>query len=173
VDRGDSLVSNSLPGAEQRIDLNVESIMMEIREKVRMEESGPRYASSPEILNHHALAGYVNRLASLDREIRALRNEIGTVPPVPPTLRGRVGALAIRLLRRLFWWQSFAIRNYVAALARRHEEERRLLSVLAFEIAGMQRDLGAFASRLSEIERAQLEIQASQLEYVRHSELRR
>jgi hypothetical protein len=168
------LVSASLPGAEQRIDLNVESIMMEIREKVRTQESAPGHAStSSEILNHHALAGYVNRLASLDREIRALRNEIGTVPPVPPTLRGRVGALAIRLLRRLFWWQSFAIRNYVAALARRHEEERRLLSALAFEIAGMQRDLGAFASRLSEIERAQLEIQASQLEYVRHSELRR
>jgi len=169
-DNGESV---STSGAEQRIDLNVESIMVEIREKLRSETNAPRSGRQPaELPEQNALAAYLRRLTALDREIRMLRLEIGTVPPAPPTLRGRVGAVAIQLLRKLLWWQSFAVRNYVAALTRRHEEERRLLGAMASEIAGMQRDLGDFAARLGAIERAQLEIQSRQLDYVRHSELR-
>lgn len=63
---------------------------------------------------------------ALEDSLRALyvcRTLLGTVPPCPPTVRGRVGALAVRAVRRALFWFIPQVDSYCAAsidLAHRH-----------------------------------------------------
>jgi len=126
---------------EPRID--VEQVMQQIRERVRQ-----RYALAPR------LSGAVPASAPLDEagfndlrrmidHARRCAAAIGEQPPRPPTLRGRVGAVLVRLVRRMLFWHTPQIADFSEATLRVIEEQ-----VAALESVSMRLHL-----RLVELER--------------------
>ena len=69
-------------------------------------------------------------LGLLDDKIAQSVEAIGTSPPSPPTTRGRIGAVLIQILSKLFWWQTLQIKESVRMIVLRNREQ-----VSAFEKA--------------------------------------
>ena len=106
---------------EPRID--VEQVMQQIRERVR-----DRYASAP-----HAAGVAVgsipvfdadfNELLRLIEHARRCSAAIGEQPPQPPTLRARLSAILVRLVRRMLFWYTPQITDFHNATLRAMEEQ--------------------------------------------------
>jgi SAM-dependent methyltransferase len=62
-------------------------------------------------------------LGRLDDAIGQAGSRIGSCPPSPPTVRGRLGAAVIEQLSKLLWWQSLQVRETVNLLVRRNREQ--------------------------------------------------
>jgi hypothetical protein len=108
----------------------VQEILREVREqaKVRRAESGP----------------FAERLSRLDPpqvdllpasraadQLREAIRRFGAMPPQPPTLRGRAGAVFVRILRRLLFFQTEQIRALELAAAKVDDEHNRAMEALA------------------------------------------
>jgi len=78
-------------------------------------------------------------LAGIGRAGAEVRNAIrllGTMPPRPPTTRGRVGAWMVRLVRRALWWYTDQIVNFQSALSAVLEAQGKAIEVLAGKLEG-------------------------------------
>lgn len=91
--------------AAQAPQIDIQTIMAEIRGRVRVENQREQAALrnvrkiiSPE------LTARVSRLQVRVAAIRASAARIGELPPAPPTPRARIGAVAVRVLRRAMFW---------------------------------------------------------------------
>lgn len=91
--------------AAQAPQIDIQTIMAEIRGHVRVENQREQAALrnvrkiiSPE------LTARVSRLQVRVAAIRASAARIGELPPAPPTPRARIGAVAVRVLRRAMFW---------------------------------------------------------------------
>ena len=62
-------------------------------------------------------------LAASEKALRDAIAALGSIPPAPATLRGRIGQKAIRLLNRLAWWQR-AQQEHVRQAWREYERCR-------------------------------------------------
>jgi hypothetical protein len=106
---------------EPRID--VEQVMQQIRERVR-----DRYASAPGGAGAAigstlvADAGF-NELLRLIEHARRCSAAIGEQPPQPPTLRARMSAILVRLVRRMLFWYTPQITDFHNAMLRAMEEQ--------------------------------------------------
>lgn len=105
--------------------------MQEIRERVRK-----RSASVP--LASRAAAGFtpvaevdLNDVLRLVDHARRCSAVIGDQPPRPPTLRGRVGAVLVRLVRRTLFWYTPQITDFNEATLRVLEEQVAALESVA------------------------------------------
>jgi hypothetical protein len=90
-------------GIGEQVD--VRQIMAAIRLRVRRSslrnedaQRRARRSISSELLAR------VSRLNARIETIRAHAGRIGELPPHPPTFRGRIGAVAVRLVRRALFW---------------------------------------------------------------------
>jgi len=125
---------------EPRID--VEQVMQQIRERVRQRYAlAPRLSATPASAPL-AAAGF-NALRRMIDHARRCAAAIGAQPPRPPTLRGRVGAVLVRLVRRMLFWHTPQIADFSEATLRVIEEQ-----VAALESISMRLHL-----RLVELER--------------------
>jgi len=140
-------------------------------------------------------------LRNLDDAIAAAARGIGQCPPVPRTLRGRLGALVIRCLSRLAWWQQDQIRLCVSAVVRRNRDQaahaaqfeqevigslatiRQALGKLGRQVCETRAEVvggitqvrtfqGEAEGRLSDIESAQIRLQSAQLGVVTTDEIK-
>jgi hypothetical protein len=102
---------------------NTKTILLKARAEIlRYRDAMSRAA---EKISEHRAA-----LARSDDEVAAFAEKIGSCPPAPETLRGRIGAFFIRILSRLLWWQTFHIRECVRAMVSRNREEAAALDDL-------------------------------------------
>lgn len=99
-----TLISTSrMPPRDSTAD--VLSLMREIRRRARAEikERDAVLIQARKQLP----AGMLARVARMKIHLAVLRQSIeqlGSIPPGPPTLRGRAGALAIRIIQRALFW---------------------------------------------------------------------
>ena len=92
------------------------------------------------------------KLPASERLARAVewgQPQVGDIPPQPPTLRGRVGAVLVKLVRRMLFWYTGQLRTFHGGVAEAVGEQARFLLELN---AGQQalEPLRALAERLDE-----------------------
>ena len=94
------------------------------------------------------------KYASTDVEMYG--SKIGGPVPEPPTVRGRIGATLVRIVRRALLWYTLQFRDFLSVLKRRH---RRELDVFDRIEAALQQA----EERYRNLEAAQLRVQSSQV----------
>lgn len=91
--------------AAPRPEIDVQPIMAEVRGRVRLESRREQAAlRNVRKIVSPDLTARVSRLQVRVAAIRASAARIGQLPPAPPTLRAKVGAVAVRALRRAMFW---------------------------------------------------------------------
>lgn len=73
----------------------------------------------------------LSRLTASSTELREAIRRFGRMPPQPPTLRAKAGALAVRAMRRALFWQTAQIQALERAAAEAIEEDNRAIEALA------------------------------------------
>ncbi len=111
--------------------VDVPAVMREVRRRawaLRRERAELQQAAGQIVSPRLSLA-----LAQLDLQIQTLRQtaaSIGEMPPQAPTLRGRVGSILVRLIRRTLFWLLPGLKDsHAAALAALEAEQRALAEI--------------------------------------------
>ena len=92
-------------------------------------------------LADHDLVLAAERLLAV---LTAPESEIGHMPPVPPTLRGKIGAVVIRLLRRCFFWQSAQMNSAVSSVCQLLRNQAERIVELESELGQVRAELQRF-----------------------------
>lgn len=96
----------------ERVDVN--DIMREIRDRVRQRLADPTFTNNLPYSNLSSLSAELRlKLTAL----QAFREQIGSLPPQPPTLRASIGAVISQFLRRVLFWQYEEARTFHAIIA--------------------------------------------------------
>src|SRR5262245_7749192 len=66
---------------------------------------------APSILDHYSERGLPYTLR-LSRSAESTAPQLGDMPPAPPTMRGRLGAILVRVVRRALFWYTNQIRSF-------------------------------------------------------------
>src|SRR6059058_599101 len=67
----------------------------------------------------------------LSRMAEPGQGQIGEMPPQPPTLRGRIGAVLVNFVRRMLFWYTEQIRAQQKRIAEAAREQARILHSLS------------------------------------------
>jgi O-antigen chain-terminating methyltransferase len=89
----------------------------------------------------------------LARAVEWGQPQVGDMPPRPPTLRGRVGAILVGIVRRMLFWYTGQIRSFHAGVAGAVAEQSRALRELSAGDERRQAQLSAVVERLAALER--------------------
>lgn len=92
-------------------EIDVRAIMRRIRDQIRGTDPEQEWVRAGRRALPAGLLSSVDRLRASTAHLRSAVAQIGEVPPAPPTLRGRVGALVVRALQRGLFWLIPSIRN--------------------------------------------------------------
>lgn len=91
--------------------VDVQALMREIRGRVRGEGKEQQFAREARKMVPSHLTSAVARLSAGTASLRSAVAAIGEAPPCPPTLRGRVGLLLVRLSQRSVFWLLPSLRS--------------------------------------------------------------
>ena len=129
--------------------------LAEIKERIRAKVVGARTEPKPAGEQTLELPD-LNVLRHLSDEAKIMCAQIGSMPPQPPSLRGRIGASLVRLVQRALFWYTPQIRISIDGIVRlfhqyidrleefirldRHEKElsREQMADLSAKIAGVE-----------------------------------
>ncbi len=131
--------------------IDVQAIMREIRERIRKESGVPDL----ELSRTGSISSHLDETTS---SLRSAQNLFGKLPPRPPTLRGWVGSLLAKAVRRALFWYTPQVQSFHTILVGAFEQQAGALNALV--IAGRENReeierLRAQVERLqSDIERA-------------------
>ena len=91
---------------------DVQAIMREIRTTVRAEnrEFDDVARAARRAMPGH-LPAVIVRLKASTASLQEAVSRIGEIPPGPPTLRARLGALAVRMMQRALFWLVPSVRS--------------------------------------------------------------
>jgi SAM-dependent methyltransferase len=127
--------------------LDVRAFVNGIHERVEREDrsSGASDTASPDydLMTLRAACG----------RLYEIRNLVGQMPPQPPTLRAKVGARLVRIVRRMLFWYTPQILRFhnetalvLGELCKTVEKQAELIAELRKEVRLQRRERG-FASR--------------------------
>lgn len=91
--------------------VDVQALMREIRDRVRSQNREHEWVRQARRCVPAHLASNVGRLRASTAMIRSAIERIGGAPPAPPTLRGRIGAMAVRAMQRALFWYTPSVQN--------------------------------------------------------------
>jgi len=118
--------------------VNVQAIMQEIRERIRARSATPRAAAPPDLLpavEPPQLTAFESAVHSLD----ASKSLAGELPAQPPSFRGWLGGVLVKIVRRMLFWYTPQIREFQAGAVAAFHAQLALLRALA---AGNQQNAG-------------------------------
>jgi len=81
----------------------------------------------------------VSALDATLRHARVTQEAIGNMPPAPPTLRGKVGAWLVRVVRRALFWYTAQTAEFGRDILRVIEQQSALIESIAIENANLRR----------------------------------
>jgi hypothetical protein len=132
--------------------IDVREIMRQIHERVYQPSTWrrPRVSSQPQSLGLGELKRSVHRLRIRQDLIHALRL-IDVPPPSPPTLRGRIGDLLVRAVRRSLFWYTARLRAFHAALFESLDMQAAAIRTLIEAVAGQRKALEDLENRIQDM----------------------
>lgn len=104
--------------------IDVQLIMREIRERIRKESDLPDFG-----LDRKSSGSA--QIDDLTASLRSAQNLVGMLPPQPPTLRGWIGALFAKTVRRALLWYTPQLQSFHASVVRGFEQQAVALNALA------------------------------------------
>ncbi len=108
--------------------VNIQPIMAEVRRRARARNQRNEAALRMARRNIPTeLIARISRLQSRVAAVRAHAARIGELPPAPPTLRARLGAMAVRLQQRALFWFIPGLRATHEQIAGALDEEAKAL----------------------------------------------
>jgi O-antigen chain-terminating methyltransferase len=144
--------------------VNVEDLVAQIRKRIA-EESSPIKSSdhrngsvsiaAVDLEYRERMESDSRRFLDLDAQVETSVTAIGGKPPVPPTPRGRVGSLAVDILRRLLWWYAAPIKQTFDLLNRRNREQAVRHRQMQEEVLFLKEGLQQAFQRLQTLETTQ------------------
>jgi SAM-dependent methyltransferase len=111
-------------------DTNVQTIMQEIRERIRQRSAPPQLPAEPDFSPNPQLPD-MNSLETTVRSLHLNKLLVGELPPQPPTFRGRLGSLLVKALRRMLFWYTAGIRDFQAGVAAGFDQQVAALKSVA------------------------------------------
>jgi hypothetical protein len=129
--------------------IDVDAVMREIRQRARRppaplvfpEDGGAPQRPSPSF--------ELSRLRYSAIELREAMRRVNEMPPQPPTLRGKIGGILVRLLKRALFWQTEQQRRFQTAAVNAADEQSRALETLWTDVQGLAAELARLASELA------------------------
>jgi hypothetical protein len=119
---------------------DVQAVMQGVRRRARQRRSeNAEFQRLAEQVVSPALALALSRLDAHLQDLRRSAPMVGAQPPTPRTLRGRIGAVLVALVRRALFWFIPPLESSQAAMLGALEGQYRAL----IEITAALRDLNA------------------------------
>jgi len=78
----------------------------------------------------------ISSLRASVQEAHHTYQQVGTIPPVPPTVRGRLGSWLVRLIRRALFWYTAQIVEFHRSITGAVEHQMAVLERLIHQVAG-------------------------------------
>jgi hypothetical protein len=120
--------------------VDVQAVMQGVRRRARQRRSeNAEIQRMAEQIVSPALALALSRLDAHLQDLRRSAPLVGALPPTPRTLRGRIGAVLVALVRRALFWFIPPLESSQAAMLGAVEGQYRAL----VEITAALRDLNA------------------------------
>lgn len=133
-------------------EINVRTIMQEIRDRIRQGSAPPRLPAEVEIPSNAQLPD-MHPLEPAVRSLYLSMSLVGELPPQPPSFRGRLGSLLVKAVRRTLFWYTPQIRDFQAGVVAAFDAHERLLMKLEQALEAEPRAREHLVQRL-EAERA-------------------
>jgi hypothetical protein len=89
--------------------------------------------------------------ASLNADVINGIPRIGGCPSTAPTLRGRFGAAAVRILQRLLWWYTRSLQSFTDSLADQFQAELEALKSMVCAQAETRKELAALREEMNQL----------------------
>src|SRR5258708_30673856 len=102
--------------------INVKVIMQEIRARVREHSALQKPKTAPALPSGTELPDLTG-MERISQDLHNRRVAIGEMPPEPPTLRGRIGSLLVKLVRRALSWQTLQLNEFHADIVRGYDQQ--------------------------------------------------
>ena len=118
--------------------VNVQTIMQEIRERIRARSAAPRVPAQP-VFSPAIEPPRLSALESAVRSLDAAKSLAGEMPPQPPSLRGWLGGVLVRIVRRMLFWYTPQIHQFQAGVVAAFNTQLDVLRTLS---AGDQQNAG-------------------------------
>src|SRR5207248_8293660 len=96
---------------------------------------------------------------SLSRSVELAMPQIGDMPPEPPTVRGKIGAVLVGVVRRALFWYTEQIRAFHGSVAHAAREQAAAFLELGARQQRQQIFIADALRRLGEIESESREAQ--------------
>jgi hypothetical protein len=113
--------------------VRVTDIMREIWEQVSPTVS--RRASYTSTFEHSSvLVSEVSRLESFVESVRLGATQVGSMPPMPSTIRGWLGARLVAIVRRILFWYTPQLHDFNLKVATALTEEAKVTQMLLDEL---------------------------------------
>lgn len=96
----------------------------------------------------------------LSRSMESAVTQVGDMPPEPPTMRGRMGAMLVQAMRRALFWYTGQIRGFQAMVAESARELGNALQELGSRQEREQSMLSSLNDRLSAMEPLNRKVEA-------------
>ncbi len=93
----------------------------------------------------------------LSHSVESTTPQIGDMPPQPPTLRGRIGAVLVQAVRRSLFWYTKQIRAFHGMVAEAAREQAAALRELETRLQRQQSAIGDALNRVETLERQRQE----------------
>ena len=113
--------------------VRVAEIMQDIRDGLAP-PARKRAAWAASIDRLTILVPALNRLESLLESARVGATQVGAMPPAPPTFRGRIGAMLVRLVQRALFWYTPQLHAFHLQVSAALDEQMRVNRALAEEL---------------------------------------
>ncbi len=116
---------------------SVLELMREIRARARARVQPLVYPEDGGAPRQPAASFELSRVRHSAIELREAMRRVNEMPPQPPTLRGRLGGVMVRLVKRVLFWQTEQNRRFQTAAVNAFDEQSRALEALWTDVQGL------------------------------------
>ena len=116
---------------------SVLELMREIRARARARVQPLVYPEDGGAPQQPAASFELSRVRHSAIELREAMRRVNEMPPQPPTLRGRLGGVMVRLVKRVLFWQTEQNRRFQTAAVNAFDEQARALEALWTDVQGL------------------------------------
>jgi hypothetical protein len=133
--------------------LRVTEIMHQIREEIF-----PTMARRADYVRHLAQSRILlPELESLVEAVRLGAMHVGSMPPIPHTMRGQIGAKLVAIVRRALFWFTPQLHTFHLKVAAALDEQTRVIQALVQDLRELHAEIAELKHHTAQIAK-QLEL---------------